>query len=492
VRQLVTEALVLALLGGGLGLLLAVWGIDGLVALGPNAVPRLGEVGLDGRVVAFTLIVSLGTGVAFGLVPALLASRPDLNDALKDGSRGSAGGRGRLRRALVVTEVALSMVLLVGTGLMARSFLRLREVDPGFRGEHVLTMTVSLPAPLGTPSMADFARYASYFHRAGERLGQLPGVVAAGAINIVPMSGNSTDFSFDIENYVPKGVMRPDNELREVTPGYFAAMSIPLVAGRTFTDGDVREAPQVVVINQAMARRYWPDGENPIGKRVKLHSGARYGMGWSTIVGIVGDVHHFGFDAPPRAEIYFPHAQLPRSSQLTLVIKTTGDPAAMAPSARAALAELDANQPVFDVRTMNEVMAQSLAPRRFALLLMVLFAVVALVLAAVGIYGVMSYTVAQRTQEIGIRVALGATPGDVLGMVVREGMLLVSLGLFVGMGAALALGRVVASLLYAVETSDLVTYAAIAATLASVALVAILIPARRATRVEPMLALRSE
>jgi putative ABC transport system permease protein len=492
IRQLLTESLILSTLGAALGLLLAVWGVDALVAISPDALPRAAEVALDGRVLLFTIGIALVTGVGFGMAPALAGSRPDLNDALKDGTRGTSSSRGRLRRALVVSEVALSLVLLVGTGLMLRSFVKLRAVDPGISPEHVLTLHASLPGPNGPPSDEDRARWVSWFERVGKRLGELPGVEAVGAANVLPFDGNDTDNSFDIENYVPRTPAEmPDNETREVLPGYFKAMGVPLVRGRLLTDGDTGDAPGAVVINQAMVKRYWHNGEDPIGKRLRLHTQGKV-KDWSTIVGIVGDVHGFGLDKPVRAEMYFPYAQMRRSGGLAIVVRTAGDPAAMANAARVAIAEVDAAQPIFDVKPMSELLSASMAQRRFALMLMLVFAGVALLLAAVGIYGVMSYTVAQRTQEIGIRIALGATPSSVLAMVVKDGMSLVGAGLVVGLVAALGLTRLVSTLLYGVSATDLVTYAAIAIVLAAVALVATVIPARRATRVDPMLALRAD
>ncbi|MCU1277049.1 MAG: transporter permease [bacterium] len=491
IRQLLTESLILSTMGAALGLLLAVWGVDALVAISPDALPRSSEVALDARVLLFTIGVALVTGVAFGLAPALAASRPDLNEALKDGTRGTASSRGRLRKALVVAEVALSLVLLVGTGLMLRSFVKLRAVDPGIRAEQVLTLHASLPSPTGAPSDEDRARWVAWFDRATKRLAQLPGVEEAAAANLLPFDGNSTDNSFEIESYVPRSESDlPDNETREVTADYFKALGIPLVRGRLISDRDTADAPGVVVINQAMARRYWRDGADPIGKRLRLHASVK--KDWSTIVGIVGDVHGFGLDQPVRAEMYFPHGQRRHSAGMAMIVRTSGDPAAMANAVRVALAEVDAAQPIFDVKPMTELLSASLAQRRFALVLMLVFAAVALLLAAVGVYGVMSYTVAQRTQEIGIRIALGATPSSVLAMVVKDGMRLVGAGVAVGLVAALALTRLVGSLFYGVSATDLVTYVAIAVVLAAVALLATVIPARRATRVDPMLALRAD
>jgi putative ABC transport system permease protein len=492
VRQLLTESLLLSAMGAALGLLLAVWGVDALVAVSPDALPRAAEVALDARVLAFTIGIALVTGVGFGLAPAIAASRPDLNESLKDGTRGTSASRGRLRKTLVVAEVALSLVLLVGTGLMLRSFVKLRAVDPGIRAEHVLTLHASLPGPNGPPTDEDRVRWVTWFDGAAKRLARLPGVEAAAAINVLPFDGNDTDNSFDIENYVPRSEAdRPDNETREILPDYFKVMGVPLIRGRLVTDADTFDAPGVVVINQAMAHRYWPNGEDPIGRRVRLHSQGKV-KAWSTIVGIVGDVHGFGLDKPVRAEMYFPYAQMRRAAGLAIVVRTSGDPAALANAARVALAEHDPAQPIFDVKPMNELVATSLAQRRFSLMLMLVFAAVALLLAAVGIYGVMSYTVAQRTQEIGIRVALGASPASVLAMVVRDGMKLVAVGLALGLVGAVAVTRLASSMLYGVSATDVPTFAAIAAVLAAVALVATIIPARRATRVDPMLALRAD
>jgi len=489
IRQMLTESLLLAAIGGTLGTLLALWGVDAMVALAPEALPRASEIALDGRVLAFTIGLSLVTGVGFGLAPALAASRPDLTAALKDGSRGASATRGRLRRALVVAEMALSLLLLVGTGLMARSFVTVRNVDPGFRPDHILTISASLPSV--TRDATEQARWVSYFRRATERLATLPGVRAVGAANILPLSNDSADYTFEIESWVPRtqGDM-PDNEAREIAGDYFKTLGIPLVRGRLIGPADDENAPPVVVINQAMARRWWGD-EDPIGKRLRIGSRKKE-VPWSTVVGIVGDVREVGLDQPAKAEMYFTNAQWRNSSSMSLVLRTDGEPLQLAGAARAALAEIDPAQPIFNVRTMDDLVARSLAQREFALVLMLIFAGVALLLATVGIYGVMSYTVAQRTQEIGIRVALGASPAGVLRMVVLDGMRLVAVGLAIGLCGAFAVMRLLSSMLYGVSATDLPTFAAIAAVLAGTALVATIIPARRATRVDPMLALRAD
>ena len=491
VRQLLTESLLLSLAGGGLGLLLAVWGIDALVAIAPSTLPRFGEVQLDLRVLLFTAAVALVTGVLFGLAPALAASRPELHDALKDGARTTGHGHGRLRKTLIVAEIAISLVLLVGAGLMLRSFARLRAVDPGFATDHLLTLRISLPTPLADETDADYTRYAAFFTRARERLAALPGVRSAGGASVLPFSHSEEILTFAIDGYTPPAKLGMQAAfIREVTPGYFETMGIPLVAGRLLAASDTYDAPPVMVVNQAFVRRFWPKGGDPVGKRLKL-DGAPDAKWW-TIAGVVGDTRTRGLAAAPVAECYFPHAQRRRAAALTMVLRTDGNPTALAGAARAAIAELDPSQPVFDVRPMDDVVAATMAQRRFTLTLMLLFGVVALVLAAVGIYGVMAYTVAQRTREVGIRMALGARPAAVLAMVLGDGMRLVALGLALGAAAALALGRVVSSLLYGVGAADPLTYALIAAGLAAVALLAIVLPARRAMRVDPMVALRAE
>ena len=488
IRQMLTESLLLSLLGGGLGLLLAVWGVDAMLAASPDALPRAGEIALDGRVLLFTVAVALATGIGFGLIPALSASRPELTTALKDGSRGATAVRGRLRRALVVAEVALSLVLLVGTGLMVESFVRLSRVDPGFRPDHVLAMSIVRHGQSDVP--VEGAPWDGFYERATAQLGRLPGVRAVGAATLLPLDGNSSDFSFDIENYTPPAGNSPDAQAREVAGDYFTALAIPLLRGRLFSAADDAAAPPVVIINQAMARRWWPK-EDPLGKHLRIRS-HDHPPPWATVVGVVGDTRDFGLDAPPKPVMFFPHAQMRHFTALALVMRTTGPPMAMANAARGVIAEIDPAQPVFNVMTMDDYVSRSLAQRRFSLVLMLVFAGMALLLAAVGIYGVMSYTVAQRTPEIGIRVALGASPARVLSMVIRDGMQLAAYGIALGVAGALALTRLLSSLLYGVSATDAPIYAAIAATLALVALFAIVIPARRAMRVDPMQALRAD
>jgi putative ABC transport system permease protein len=391
----------------------------------------------------------------------------------------------------VVAELALSLVLLVGAGLMLRSFALLRQVDAGFRPEHAWTLRVSLPVPDGPPSDRDQDRYVDFFTRATARLRQLPGVTAAGAGNIVPLDGMRRNRIIDIEGYVRRDSAEITSaQYREATPGWFGALGIPVIEGRAFADADDGQAPRVVVVNQTFVRQYFPRG-GAVGKRIRLGKLTRE-FPWATIAGVVGDVRGSDLQALPLAEMYWPVAQIRRTPALAIVVRTAGDPAALAGPVRAALAEIDPAQPVHDAQTLEQLVASSLAERRFTLTLMMVFGLIALVLAAVGIYGVMAYTVAQRTREIGIRVALGARPASVLRMVLTDGMKLVAAGVALGTACALAVTRVAASLLYGVSTADATTYVVIALALAAIAMLATVLPARRAMRVDPMSALRVE
>ena len=484
VRQLLTESLLLSVLGGGLGLLLALWGVELLTSLSPADIPRIREVGLNARVVLFTLIVTLATGVIFGLAPALQASKTDINEALKEGGRGSGEGRrrGRLRGALVISEVALSLILLVGAGLLAQSFRRLLDVQPGFDAENLLTMDV-VPRGARYPQPEQRVRF---FHDFLQQAARTPGVRAVGLVDPLPLNGNFEAWDFRIEGRPP---LAPGEaqvaDRRLVSADYFRAMGIPVRRGRAFTEHDGRDAPQVVVINESLARRHFA-GEDPLGRRLVLGRTAR------EIVGVVGDVRHAGLDEPTSPELYVPFTQM-NPGRLTVVARTAGgDAGAIASSLRAVIRQTDKESPVYNVRTMNDLLSASVAGRRFNLILLGLFAGAALVLAALGIYGVISYTVTQRTHEIGIRMALGARPGDVLRMVVRQGMALALAGVALGLVGALALTRLMASLLFGVSATDPATYLGVALLLAAVAFVSCLVPARRATRVDPMIALRYE
>ncbi|HYH95676.1 ABC transporter permease, partial [Hyalangium sp.] len=487
VTQLLTESLVLSLAGGALGLLLAMWGMDALLALVGEGLPRAAEVRLDGRVVLFTAGVSVLTGLLFGLVPALQASRADLHGAMREGARGTGGrGSGRVRSVLVVSQVALALVLLVGAGLFLRSFMALQGVDAGFEPQGVLTARLSLPSErYGEPSkraalMRDFLA----------RVQAVPGVEAAGLANLLPLTGRS-DWSFDIEGKTmsPSDPPRPAVEYRAVSADYHKALRIPLLRGRMLSDSDGFDAPHAVVINETMARVIFP-GEEPIGQRVRL-GGRDPNRPWATVVGIVKDVREWGLDLPARPVSYYSVTQ--RNPLGTyLVVRTRQSPTSLLASLQAELHAVDRDLPLYDVAPMEAVVDSSVSQRRFSMLLLGLFAGVAVVLASLGIYGVIAYTVTQRTRELGIRMALGARQADVLGLMVGQGMRMTLLGVGLGLVLALGLGRLLSALLYGVKAHDPLTFAGVAVLLAGVALVASWLPARRAAKVDPALTLRSE
>ncbi len=487
-RQLLTESLLLALAGGTLGLLLAWWGIGPLAALAAEAIPRVDEVELDGRVMGFAAGVSLLTGLLFGLAPAWQAARLNLNAMLKSGAPGAGGfSRQRTRSLLVVSEIALALILLAGAGLLLRSFHRLGQVNPGFNPARVLTADLALP----------FARYdtnakrAAFYQQLIERLQALPGVQSAGIISDLPLSGMNADRSYT-HDAIPPDRQRgspPNADYRHCSPDYFNAIGIPLLRGRAFTEQDTPDAEPVAIVNETLARRIWPN-ENTVGKRIAFF--APQGLEpWRVIVGVTGDVKHRGLNEEARPEIYVPHAQAPEGT-MTLILRAAGDPLALTAAVRNAVQSLDADQPLFHVRTLAQLRAESIAPQRFSLLLLGLFAAVALLLAALGIYGVISYAVSQRTHEIGIRMALGAQAGDVVRLVIGQGMKLALLGIAVGLGGALVVTRSMKTLLFGVRPTDPLTFAAIALLLMLVALLACWIPARRATKIDPLTALRQE
>ena len=487
VRQLLTESVVLSVAGGVAGLLLASWGISGLLALSPANLPRAQTISLDGYVLCFTLAISILTGLLFGLVPALQASKLNLNEALKEGGRSSTEGRrrNRVRRLLVISEVALALVLLVGGGLMIRSFLRLQSVDSGFNPRNVLTMIVSLAGSEHSTG----PRRAAFFDQLIARVESLPGVESASAINHLPLAGDIWGRGFSIEG---RPAPLPGEGLgavyRIVRPGYFKTMGATLIEGRDFTERDNETAPGAVIINEAMARRHWP-GEDPIGKRIKITS---EDFSSREIVAVVKDVKQSDWTAKPRPEMYLPYLQATSPRYLTLVIRTSSEPMKLATAVQSEVWAIDKNLPVSEIMSMEEAISASIAQQRFNMLLLSIFAAVALLLAVVGIYGVMSYSVTQRTHEIGIRMALGARASDVLRMIVGQGMALVAIGIGVGLVGAFLLTRLMESLLFGVSVTDPLTFIAISVILAGVALGACFVPARRATRVDPMIALRYE
>jgi len=486
IRQLLAESLVLACAGGAAGLLLGWWGLHLLRVVVAERIPiqRLDMVGVDGSVLIFTVAASMLSGVFFGLIPAFSASSSSLLALMKEGGRTGSSARGkRARSAFVVVEVALALVLLVGAGLLVRSFIHLLNVDAGFNTDRTITMRVSLP----NARYRERTQQTQFFDRLMERIRALPGVQSAGGINFLPLTGlgSATDYEVIGDAPAPLG-QEPVADVRVITGDYFRAMGIPLVRGRFFST-DPSDATNKIIINEAMARRHWPD-QDPIGKRVKVS--------WNDpredeIVGVVGDVIHMSLDAKVRAMTYWPLARFPYSS-LTLAVRTSGEPGSIANAVTGAVREIDNDLAVVDIRSMDEVVSRSVAERRLMMVMLAIFAGAALVLAAVGIYGVIAYSVTQRTQEIGIRVALGAQRSHVLKMVVGQAVALALAGIVLGGAAAFVLTRFMRDMLFEVKPFDPLTFAAVAVALAAVAALASFIPGRRATRVDPVIALRAE
>jgi predicted permease len=489
IRQLLTEFVMLATVGGALGLLLAYLGCKLLIAVNPDKLPRTAEIELNWYALGFTAAVTLLTGIIFGLIPAFTASKLDLTESLKEEGRSAGGGisGGKSRRLLVVAEVALSLVLLIGAGLMIRSLVRMLAIDPGFKPERLLTLRLSL----SSADYDDRQRQIGFYQQLMQRIERLPGVEAVAAINTLPMNGDIGNSSFNIEGR-PSLQTRLNNEQptnaahRVVSHDYFRMLGIPLERGRTFTAGDAAGTQGVAIINRTAARVFWPN-EDPLGKRV----GPSGVPNWLTIVGVIEDVRHAALGVEPQAEIYWTYPQYP-ARRIDLLIRTTTDPLSLAGVVRNEIWAIDKTLPISDVRTMDELLSASVALPRFYSLLLTIFAAVALLLATVGIYGVISYAINQRTHEIGIRMALGACPRDVLSMIISQGMKLVLAGIGIGLVGALALTRLMKNLLFGVSATDPLTFIVIALILAFVALLACWIPARRAAKVDPITALRFE
>jgi len=487
IRQLLTESVLLAGVGGALGLLLAWWAVKVVVKIDPGRVPRLDEVSIDGRVLAFTLLISVLTGVIFGLVPALQAARADFANALKEGSKGSAGAARQLaRRMLVVFEVAVALVVLVGAGLMIQSYRQLQRVEPGFKTENLLTLELFLPAS----KYPEGKQWAAFFDQLLARLETLPEVRSVAAVNAVPLGVVQWVGEVEVEGRPPApGQLNPSAAWRVNSPDYFATMGIPLLAGRGFSDRDDERAVPVVIVDRTVARNLWR-GQDPIGKRLKMVGQEAPEM-WRTVVGVVGDVRHEGPETVSREQIYVPYKQFPQIF-MYLILRTRSDPVAVTAAARRAVREVDRNQAVYRVETMAEKFARAMAWRRFYTLLLGAFATVALVLALIGVYSVMAYSVAQRTRELGIRMALGARRRSVVKLVVGQAVRLALLGVGIGLAAAAGLARVVSSLLYGVTATDLATFAGASLLLTALAALASYLPANRASRIDPMVTLRLE
>ncbi len=488
IRQLLTESVLLSLLGGAVGLLLAVWWSDLLIALGKEDIPRAVQVGIDLRVLGFTLGVSLLTGLIFGLAPAFHSSKSGLIDALKEGGRGTSEGarRNKVRNVLVVSELAIAVVLLVGAGLLIKSLWRLQKVNSGLQPENVLTFNI------GLPEKYDSEKQARFFIDLKSRLEATPGVQSASSVLPLPLSGDRFGISFEIEGRPMAPKDHPTGDFFSTGVGYFRTMGIPIIKGREFEDRDRYGATPVVIITETLARQFFPN-EEPIGKRIKPGINTIEGdkTTMREIIGVVGDIRNRSLDTEPKPAYYVPQTQVP-FDQMVMVVKTTGDPHSLISAATKQVAAMDQDIPVFSVKTMEEYLSASVAAPRFSTTLLSIFAAVALVLTIVGLYGVMSYSVAQRTNEIGIRLALGAQSRDVLVMIVKQGSWLIGLGLVIGLAGAYALTRLIASLLFGVTAKDPFTFISVAVLLGAVGLLACYVPALRATKVDPMEALRYE
>jgi putative ABC transport system permease protein len=491
-RQFLAESLTMAILGGAVGLLLAWWGVRAMVRFGPVGIPRLETLSLDWRVAGVTLAVSLLTGILFGIAPALQASAEGSAESLKEGGRSSAGGvRQRVRGLLVISEFALSLMLLIGAGLMLRSFLALQAIDPGFRPDHLLTMILSVG---GTQNAAP-ARAQEFYQSALAHVRAVPGVVSAGMTNHLPVAGDLWGLPFWVEGHpLPHPGEEPDAAFRLALPGYLEAMKIPILRGRGIQAGDTSTAPRVVVINEYMAEKYWP-GENAIGRRITPNNpSSSKPPTWLTVVGITRNAVRADWAAPPEEEFFLPYLQhtAEMGHYITLVVRTKGDPAALAPVIESGIWQIDRNVTISEVQTMSAVIERANAEARFNMALLAVFATAATLLSAVGIFGVMSYAATRRRREIGIRLALGARPMEILQLITREGMVLALCGTAAGIAGALTLTRLMAKLLYGVPPVDPLTFLVVPLLLITVALAACVIPAFRAASISPVASLRQE
>jgi predicted permease len=489
IRQLLTESMVLAIIGGSLGLLFSVWGIEFIRGSMPAGfvqfIPGWDKLHLDPSVLVFTLLTTIITGAVFGLAPALQSTKVNLNEALKESGKGTSSNasRNRLRSLLVVSEVALSLVLLVGAGLMIRSFVHLISADLGVKADNLLTMELSIPR-LKYP---EEQQRINFYEQLLGRVRNLPGVQKAAAVNYIPMGRSNTDSNFRVEGQQapPKG-KEPDADNKVVTPDYFETMGTPIEQGRAFTEQDKKDTPRVVIINERMARRYFPAGD-AVGHRLIFSEED----GPVEIVGVAADVKNGDLDEEPELTVYLPFLQGSWWS-MTLVARTAGDPVEMVPAIRNEVQAIDQEQPIYNIRTMSQVIDESISPKRITMYLLGFFAFGALLLAAIGIYAVMAYSVTSRTHEIGIRMALGAQPRDILKLIVRQGLILTVIGVGLGLAGAFALTRAMTEMLNGVTPTDPLTFIGLSALLSAVALLACLVPARKATRVDPMIALRYE
>jgi putative ABC transport system permease protein len=492
-RPMLTESVLLALGGGIAGVMLSIWAIEFLKRAGARTIPRLAEVSVDLRVLIVMAGVAIGTGILFGLLPGLASAKPELTEALKEGGRSATASRrhNQMRNGLVVGEIALALVLLVGAALLIKSYARLQNVNPGLNPHNVLTIEISLPSLKYPPPETFFylgtENTIRFFEEATRRVAKLPGVEASAATSLLPLSGSNNDSSFAIEGRENvTGSPMPDEEIRTITPDYFRVLQIHLLQGRCFTDADTAMSPLVVIVSQTLARKYFPNGD-ALGKRITLDD-PRRNPKWATIVGIVGDIRHRGLAVDPEPEYYVPHSQMPLRS-MVLAVRSSQDPRSLASAIRREIESIDPDEPIANVRTLDAVVSDSVAPRRFAVVLLGVFAGIALLLAAVGVYGVMSYLVVQRTHEIGVRMALGAQRREVLGLVVGHAGKLVAIGTILGLILTVLSTRALSALLYSVGAFDPVTVAFVTLVLGSIALLASYIPAIRATRADPVIAL---